>query len=106
MDSAERTQFTCQVRELVLTEEPAADIIMTDILGFATAFRFSPHFIKWSPGPKDDMPCPRLVRQGTAKAFGRAPACFTERVKKRRHRLPGGWEKILPVMGRIFSMKY
>ena len=41
----------------------------------------------------DDMPCPRFKRQGTAKAFGRAPACFTERVKKRRHRLPGGWEK-------------
>ena len=58
-------------------EEPAADIIMTDILGFATAFRFSPHFTKWSPGPRNDMPCPRFIRQGTAESFGRAPACFT-----------------------------
>jgi len=35
------------------------------------------------------MPCPRFERQGTAESFGRAPACFTERVKKRGHRLPG-----------------
>ena len=73
----------------LLTENPGTDIIMTDILGFATAFRFSPHFTKWSPGPKNDMSCPRQVRQGTAESIGRAPACFTERVKKRGHRLPG-----------------
>jgi len=41
----------------------------------------------------DDMPCPRFIRQGTAEAFGRAPACFTERVKKRGHRLPGVHKK-------------
>ena len=82
-------------RWLCLTKQTVSYIIMADILGFTTAFRFSPHFTKWSPGPKNDMPCPRYIRQGTAKAFGRAPACFTERVKKRGHRFPGGRKNLL-----------
>ncbi len=60
-----------------LDEPMGYDIIMADLLGFATAFRFSPHFKKWSPGPMIDMSCPRFIRQGTAESVGRAPACFT-----------------------------
>ena len=92
----------------LLTENPGTDIIMTDILGFATAFRFSPHFTKWSPGPKSDMSCPRLVRQGTTESIGRAPACFTERVKKRGHRLPGSMLKkeSFREYGRAFFNEY
>ena len=40
---------------------------MTDFLGFATAFRFSPHFKKWSPGPKDDMSSPRIYTPGDGR---------------------------------------
>ena len=39
------------------------------------------------------MSCPRFIRQGTAESLGRAPACFTERVKKRGHRFPGVQQK-------------